>query len=53
LASTTEPIAQASFDATHNRLAWLGQKSGALTVRAIGAEKPLLQTVPRRGPDAG
>jgi hypothetical protein len=53
LASATEPIAQASFDATHNRLAWLGQKSGALTVRAIGAEKPLLQTVPRRGPDAG
>lgn len=52
LADSTEPIAQASFDANYDRLAWLGQKSGALTVRAIGAAQPLLQTVPRRGPDA-
>jgi hypothetical protein len=52
LAESTERIAQAGFDAFNGRLAWLGQKSGALTVRAVGAAQPLLQTVPKGDPDA-
>jgi len=52
LATSTEPIAQASFDAATGRMAWLGQKSGTLTVRAIGTTEPLLQTVPRGAYDA-
>jgi hypothetical protein len=47
LAESTERIAQASFDPTLNRLAWLGQASGSLTVRQIGVAQPLLLTVPK------
>jgi len=52
LATSAERIAQASFDAATGRLAWLGHMSGALTVRAIGAAQPLLQTMPAGGRDA-
>lgn len=52
LVAATEPIAQASFDAAHGRLAWLGSKSGALTVRDIRTGQTLLQTIPHEGPDA-
>ena len=52
LVESTEPIALASFDAAHGLLAWLGQKSGALTVRGIRATAVLLQTVPPGESDA-
>jgi hypothetical protein len=52
LVKSTEPIAQASFDAANGLLAWLGQKSGALTVRGIRSTEVLLQTVPRGEADA-
>lgn len=53
LVASTEPMAEASFDAAYGRLAWLGQKSGALTVRDIRSGQTLLQTIPRGGSDAG
>jgi hypothetical protein len=53
LAESTEAIAHASFDPILDRLAWLGQSSGQLTVRAIGMAQPLLQTVPKGGEHAG
>ncbi|MBD8528861.1 MULTISPECIES: hypothetical protein [unclassified Massilia] len=49
LLKETEPIAQASFDPAYGRLAWVGQKSGALIVRGIDAAQPLLRIVPKRG----
>lgn len=53
LVDSAEPIAQASFDPSHGRLAWLGQKSSALNVRAIDANEVLLRVVPRGDPHAG
>jgi len=53
LVESAEPIAQASFDPNQDLLAWLGQKSGTLTVRGIALERPFLQTVAKRGNDAG
>jgi len=47
LVKSAERIAQASFDPTYGRLAWLGQKSGALIVRAIEAQDALLRVAPR------
>jgi len=52
LADSAEPIAQASFDPAYGRLAWLGQKSGALVVRAIDPEAALLRVVPKGGSHA-
>lgn len=52
LLKNAEPIAQASFDPAWSRLAWVGQKSGALTVRAIDAREPLLRVLPKRGAHA-
>ncbi|XLZ68992.1 hypothetical protein ABT364_20935 [Massilia sp. SR12] len=45
LVESTEKIAKASYDPVRNRLAWLGFKSGSLTVRGIDQEKPVLQTI--------
>jgi len=53
LVEATEAIARASFDPSSGRLAWLGRKSGALTVRSIALDRPFLQTVAKRGNDAG
>ena len=53
LVDSGEPIAQASFDPAWNRLAWIGQKSGALVVRGIDAKEPLLRVLPKRGAHAG
>ena len=53
LVDSSEPIAQASFDPAWNRLAWLGQKSGALTVRGIDADAPLLRVLTKGGAHAG
>ena len=52
LLKNAEPIAQASFDPAHGRLAWLGQKSGVLIVRGIDAKDPFLRVVPKRGEHA-
>lgn len=53
LLESAEPIAQASYDPNQDLLAWLGQKSGTLTVRAIGMATPLLQAVSKRGTGTG
>jgi len=53
LADSPEPIAQASFDPAHGRLAWLGQQSGALTVRAIHPAQALLRVAPKGHAHAG
>jgi hypothetical protein len=45
LVKTGEPIAQASFDPLLQRLAWLGKKSGVLTVQGMAGEA-LLQSLP-------
>jgi hypothetical protein len=45
LVESTEKIAKASYDPVRNRLAWLGFKSGSLTVRGLDQEKPVLQTI--------
>jgi len=45
LVDSTEKIAKASYDPVRNRLAWLGFKSGSLTVRGLDQEKPVLQTI--------
>jgi hypothetical protein len=45
LADAHEPIAQASFDPALQRLAWLGKKSGVLTVRSLAGE-PILRSLP-------
>jgi hypothetical protein len=45
LVKTSEPIAQASFDPLLQRIAWLGKKSGALTVQSLAGES-LLQSLP-------
>lgn len=53
LVESSEPIAKASFDPSWARLAWVGQKSGALSVRGIDADAPLLRVAPARGAHAG
>lgn len=53
LVESPEPIAQASFDPAHGRLAWLGQKSSALHVRAIDPDEALLRVAPKGGAHAG
>jgi len=53
LLKSAEPIAQASFDPAWSRLAWVGQKSGALIVRGIDAKEPLLRVLPKGGAHAG
>lgn len=53
LVESSEPIAQASFDPAWARLAWVGQKSGALSVRGIDADAPVLRVAPARGAHAG
>ncbi len=45
LVESTEKIAKASYDPVRNRLAWLGFKSGSLTVRGLDQDKPVLQTI--------
>lgn len=45
LVESTEKIAKASYDPVRNRLAWLGFKSGSLTVRGLDQERPVLQTI--------
>lgn len=45
LVKAGEPIAQASFDPLLQRIAWLGKKSGALTVQSLAGES-LLQSLP-------
>lgn len=45
LADAHEPIAQASFDPVLQRLAWLGKKSGVLTVRSLAGEH-ILRSLP-------
>ena len=45
LVKASEPIAQASFDPLLYRIAWLGKKSGALTVQGLNGES-LLQSLP-------
>lgn len=52
LLSSDEAIAQASFDPAFGRLAWLGQASGALVVRAIDAAEPLLRVAVKGGAHA-
>jgi hypothetical protein len=46
LVGCAEHVAQASFDPVHGRIAWLGRKSGTLTVRGIDHDSPFLQTLP-------
>lgn len=53
LVESSEPIAQASFDPLRDRLAWIGQKSGTLTVRGIDQPRPFLQTVTKGETDGG
>lgn len=53
LVDSSEPIAQASFDPAWGRLAWVGRKSGALTVRGIDAQAPLLRVLQKGGAHAG
>jgi hypothetical protein len=45
LVAANEPIAQASFDPVLQRLAWLGKKSGVLTVRSMAGEH-ILRSLP-------